>query len=134
MLVACSAAPVRTGAPPPHRAFRLGAILRGLAGPGAIDCGSAPYVGDRSPVDACVARAFRSKRPFFATYENRDPEIEDLVSADGFVATPSNAVFFFTYGFAPYHVLDPPEEFVLRGCSKARIVSGTSGHETLACW
>jgi hypothetical protein len=135
LLGACATQPpVATGLPTPHREFRLGAFLSALAGPDAIDCGSSPYDADRSAIDACAVAAFRSNRPFHATYESSDREIDDILWANGFIRTAHNGLFFFTYDFAPYHSEDPPESFTFHACSKARVVSGLKGHETIACW
>ena len=135
LLEACSTRPPLGANLPSHGTkFRLDAFLRGLAGPGALDCGSVPEGADRSTIDACSVAAFRSNRPFHATYETSDREIEDIVLANGFIRTADNGLFFFTYEFAPYHSEDPPQLFTLRACSGARVVSNPKGHETIACW
>ena len=133
--IGCLATPVREVPPSsPHRAFRLEPVLSGLAGKEAIDCGSATQDGDRTPIDDCVINAFRSHRPFFATYEDTAREIEDVLEANGFVGRPDGVVYFYRYGFAPYHSQDPEESFSLRKCSGARVVTGSSGARALACW
>jgi hypothetical protein len=85
-------------------------------------------------VDDCVVRAFAAKQAFYATYESTDREIEDILDCNGYVGDASGGVFVFQYGFAPYHSLDPPETFVLRRCSAARVVTGSNGHAAIACW
>ena len=135
LLEACSTRPpVGANLPIQGTKCRLSAFLRGLAGPDALNCGSVPEGADRSTIDAWSVAAFRSNRPFHATYETSDREIEDIVVANGFIRTADSELFFFTYEFAPYHSEDPPQLFTFRVCSGARVVSSPKGYETIACW
>jgi hypothetical protein len=111
-------------------------ILRRLAGPTAINCGTAAIDADRSPVDTCVVSAFRANRPFFAVYDEFHEGIEDSAGANGFLSTEAGVIFFLRWESAPYaHYGHPPAETLESWpCSQPRIVSSARGTETLACW
>jgi hypothetical protein len=68
---------------------------RGLAGPGAADCGSTAWSTDRSTVDECVVATVRGgARPFYARYETRVNDVTgDLETVEYLVRDGSGTVY-----------------------------------------